>query len=152
LPVSGRTLNIMAAAVWFVGGVVLLLKGGRLLAVSAALKSPTIWPWVAGLGGLCLGGIKAKLLFAPSCRRNLRRIAALENPRIWQFFRPAFVLFLLLMILLGATASRFAHGSYPAMLAVGFVDISIATALLGSSPVFWKEDAFAESAAKDRRR
>jgi hypothetical protein len=47
--------------------------------------------------------------------------------------------FLLLMISAGATLSRLALGSYPMLVAVSCLDFSIAIALLGSCPVFWKE-------------
>jgi hypothetical protein len=40
------------------------------------------------------------------------------------------------MILLGATLSNLAAGSYPALIAVATLDISIGTALLGSAAVF----------------
>jgi predicted lysophospholipase L1 biosynthesis ABC-type transport system permease subunit len=111
--------------------------------MAAALKSGSFWPWVAGIGALILGAVKAKFLFAGACRRNLKRIAALKTPRFWQFFRPVFFAFLAVMILAGAALSRLALESYPAMLAIGFLDGSIGAALLASSAVFWKERAFA---------
>ncbi|HHP7233565.1 MAG TPA: hypothetical protein ACFCUC_02955 [Desulfobacterales bacterium] len=144
--ISDRTLNFLAAFFWIAGGIVLLVKGGSLLAMAAVIKSGSFWPWVAGIGALILGAVKAKLLFAGACRRNLQRIAALKTPRFWQFFRPAFFAFLAVMVLAGAALSRLAHESYPAMLAVGFLDGSIGAALLASSAVFWKEHAFAARA------
>ena len=139
LTVSHRALNILAALVWYVGGIVLLIKGCSLLMEAEILQPDQHWPWTAAGVALLIGAIKAKFLFAKSCRKNLTRIAALKQPKIWQFFRPIFFLFLSLMILTGAALSRLAHGNYPFLLGVAGVDITIAIALLGSSYVFWKE-------------
>lgn len=143
--VSARTLNILAAAVWIIGGFVLLRKGGSLLIEAEALRPDQVWPWLAAIAALLLGGLKGRSLFSKSCRRNLDRIAALERPKIWQFFRPGFFLALAVMIATGTTLSRLAHGNYPFLLAVGTLDLSLAVALLGSSYVFWKQKAFSAS-------
>jgi hypothetical protein len=136
-------LNILAALVWVAGGIVLLFKGTSLLIEAEALRPGQVWPWLAALAGLLLGGIKGRALFSKACARNLDRIAGLDRPRLWQFYRPRFFLFLALMITLGATLSRLAHGNYPFLLAVAVLDLSIAVALLGSSLVYLKRRAFA---------
>ena len=141
LVVSGRSLRVLAAVVWYVGGMVLLLKGGSLLVEANALKPEEGWPWLAAVGGLVLGGLKAKYLFNKSCQENLDRIAALDRPRIWQFFRPGFFVALAVMILVGATLSRLAHNHYPLLIGVATLDLGLAIALLGSSHVFWKQKA-----------
>jgi len=144
LTTSARCLNLLAAAVWYVGGSVLLWKGGSLLVEAEFLDPGQAWPWL-GLGAaLLLGGLEAGTLFARSCRKNLDRIAALEQPKIWQFFRPGFFVALAIMIATGAALSRLAHGTYPFLIAVGTLDISLATGLLASSYVFWKRRAFAK--------
>lgn len=142
LVVSTRSLNILAALVWYVGGTLLLLKGSSLLVEADALKPEEGWPWLAAVAGFFLGGLKAKFLFNRSCQRNLDRIAALDPPRVWQFFRPGFFALLAVAILVGATLSRLAHNNYPFLIGVGILDLSIAIALLGSSYVFFKERAF----------
>jgi hypothetical protein len=124
--------------VWCVGGMALLLKGGSLLVEAKALKPEEAWPWLAAGVGLLLGGLKAKYLFASSCRKNLDRISALDQPRIWQFFRPGFFLALAVMIMAGATLSRLAHDNYPFLIGVATLDLGIAVALLGSSSFYWK--------------
>jgi len=138
LTVSTRTLKILAAFVWYAGGIVLLLKGSSLLAEAGSLKPEQGWPWLAAIAGLIIGGLKAHFLFSKTCQKNLTRIAALDHPGIWQFFRPGFFAFLAIMILAGATLSRLAHNNYVFLISVGILDISIAIALLGSSYVFWK--------------
>ena len=142
LTVSARTLNILAAFVWYVGGIVLLLKGGSLLAEANSLKSEQYWFWIAAVAGLFIGGFKAILLFSKVCQKNLNRIESLDRPKIWQFFRPDFFAFLAAMILAGATLSRLAHDNYFFLIGVAILDFSIAIALLGSSYVFWKKKAF----------
>jgi len=142
LVVSTRSLKILAALVWYVGGTILLLKGRSLLAEADALKPEESWPWLAAVAGLILGGLKAKYLFNRSCQKNLDRIAALERPRVWQFFRPGFFAVLTVMILVGVTLSRLAHNNYPFLIGVAILDLGIGIALLGSSYVFWKQKAF----------
>jgi hypothetical protein len=144
LVVSTRSLKILAAFVWYVGGTILILKGRSLLVEADALKPEEGWPWLAVVAGLFLGSLKAKFLFNRSCQRNLDRIAALNRPRVWQFFRPGFFVVLTVMILVGVTLSRLAHNNYPFLIGVAILDLGIGIALLGSSYVFWKQKAFAK--------
>ncbi len=134
---SQRNLKILAALFWFAGGGVLILKGTRLLAQAHELRPDQSGPCLAIAGGMVIGGLKAALIFRRACRQNLKRIDALQHPRIWQFYRPRFFGFLALMIATGATLSRLAHQNYPFLIGVATLDISIAVALLGSSPAFW---------------
>ena len=140
--VSARTLHILAGLVWYAGGIVLLLKGGSLLLEAETLEPERFWPWLAGILALLLGGWKARYIFAKSIKKNLARIAALDQPRIWQFFSLGFLVALAAMIATGATLSRLAEGSYPLLIAVAVLDLSIAVALLGSSIVYWRLRAF----------
>jgi hypothetical protein len=137
-----RTLKILAALFWYIGGIILVLKGGSLLIQADTLKPEQNWTWLAVVIGLLIGGLKAKYFFSKSCKKNLKRINFLSEPKIWQFFRPGFFLFLLIMIVTGVTLSRLAHNNYIFLISVAILDISIATALIGSSYVFWKEKAF----------
>lgn len=147
LIVSARTLHILAALVWYAGGIVLLLKGGSLLVEAEALEPGKIWPWLAGILAVLLGALKARFIFGKSIKRNLARIAALDEPRVWQFFSPGFFVALTVMIAAGATLSRLAHGNYPFLIAVAVLDLSIAVALLGSSVVYWQQRAFSPQPA-----
>jgi hypothetical protein len=139
---SALHLYILAALVWYAGGMVLLLKGSSLLAEANALRPGQYWPWLAAAAGLFLGGLKAKLIFGKSVQKNLDRIAALDRPRMWQFFSPGFFVALTVMILTGATLSWMAHDNYAGLIGVAILDLGIAIALLGSSHVFWRQKAF----------
>ncbi len=134
--VSKNTLKIVAAFVWLGGGIALSLKAASLFTQAIALKPGEIWSWLAVAAALLIGGAKARYLFGGFCRKNLDRIAALNDPQIWHAFRPGFYVFLTTMVLLGATLSRLAIGNYSALLALVILDISIAIALLGSIRVF----------------
>ena len=137
LNVSHGSLKILCALFWYIGGIVLLLKGGSLLVEAERLKPGQIWPWLTVLAGLLLGGLKAKLLFRKSCQKNLARISALKQPKIWQFFTPRFFVLLSLMIIAGTNLSRLAQGNHPFLIGVAILDFSIAMALIGSSYIFW---------------
>lgn len=100
-----------------------------------------MWAWAAPLLGLAVGVPKVILLYNRFCQRNLDRIAALERPRIWQFFRPGFFVFLAAMIALGATLSHLALDSFGMLVFVVALDFSLATGLLGSMPQFLRQNA-----------
>jgi len=140
--VSARTLKALAALTWYTGGIVLVLKARSLLGEAEHIEPGRIWPWIAAISGVTIGILKARFIFRKSCRKNLKRIDALEKRRIWLFFRPWFFFLLFLMILTGATLSRAAHGNYILLIAVAILDFSIGVALLGSSYVFWKDRVF----------
>ncbi len=129
----------MSGFVWLSGAIVLLLKGTSLLAQAIALKPGETWTWLAVAAGLLIGGAKAQYLFGGFCRKNLDRIATLDDPQLSQAFRPRFYVFLITMILLGATLSRLAMDNYPALLALVVLDFSIAIALLVSIREFWRQ-------------
>jgi hypothetical protein len=134
---STRSLVILSAFFWYGGGFVLLLKGGSLVLEARCLAPGDFWPGLVLVSGVIIGAIKARFLFSRSCRKNLIRINALAQPQWWQFFRPGFFVFLVLMIAAGATLSRLSHGNYPFLLAVALLDVSVAIGLIGSSYVFW---------------
>lgn len=139
---SKRTLNILAALTWYIGGGILLLKGRSLLLEANELEPGQQWPWLAAAAGIGVGLLEARRVFVKACAKNLARIATLEQPKLWQFFRPGFFLALALMIAAGATLSRLASGNYPFLLAVAALDVGLSTALLISSAVFWRQKAF----------
>lgn len=135
---SARTLKVLSAIVWFGGAISLLFKSGHLLAEAFALQPNSSWPWGILVVGVVFGGLKARYLFSRVCEKNLLRIKSLKRPKIWQFFRGRFFFFLISMIVLGISLSRWAHHGYVFLLSVVALDLSIGVALVGSSYMFWK--------------
>lgn len=133
---------MLAAIVWLTGSVVLLFKSGSLLLEATELHPKWFWPAVSAVVGVAVGGLKARFIFRTSCHKNLSRIATLPRPKVWQFFSPRFFILLTLMISVGIFLSRMAEGNYAMLLGVAALDLTIAVALLGSSPVFWQRRAF----------
>jgi hypothetical protein len=126
---------VFAAITWFAGGISLGAKGTSLAVLLAEIDTP--WRWFAPGIGIVAGLLKKQLLFNHFCQRNLDRIAALESPRIWQFFRPGFFPALAVMISCGALMSRAAVDSFGWLVFTVALDISLAIALLGSSHKFF---------------
>jgi len=141
---SSNRAKIAAALIWYAGGMALTLKGWSLLTEADRLQPEQIWPWLAVAAGVTAGGIQAQFLFVRSCRKNLERIDALEHRRVWQCFRPRFFIFLLAMVTARAMLSRTAHNNYLFLIGVAVLDVSIATALFGSSHIFWGSDTSRE--------
>ena len=127
----------LAALTWYVGSIILIYKGGSLLLEAFSLMPDKRWPFYAVGLGVIVGLIKSFYVFNKSCMKNLQRISKLQNPYIWQFFRPRFFVLLSLMVILGTTLSRLAHGNYSLLIWVAILDISIGTALLVSSRLYW---------------
>ena len=136
---SPRTLKLLASLIWYSGFIVLFIKGGKLLLEAEKINPGQAWTWIALLSGLIIGAIKAKYLYNKLCIKNLARINALEEPKIWHFYRIRFFIFLCSMVALGLFLSQHIHGNYPMMITMAILEISIATALLGSSHYFWSE-------------
>jgi hypothetical protein len=143
--ISRLTLMVMAAIVWYAGGIALLFKGGSLVKGAFALDSQSVWIYMAPVLGVLIGLLKARFIFNHACKKNINRIRALVNPRIWQFFRPGMLLFLAIIIPAGAWMSRAAAGNFGYLCGVAALDLSIATALLTSSLAFWKMNAFSNT-------
>ena len=143
--VSRFTLIIMAAFVWYSGGIALLFKGGALIKGAYLIDSQSFWTFAAPLLGILAGLLKGRFLFSKSCKKNIKRIRALANPQVWQCFRPGMLIFLALIIPTGAWMSKSAAGNYTFLCLVGALDLSISFALLTSSIVFLQLKAFSTS-------
>lgn len=139
MKVSQRSLIIVAAIIWYTGGIVLLLKGSMLIKQAHTLDADSIWAVVAALFGMGIGFVKGRVLFSKSCKKNIERIKTIADPIVWQCFRPGMLVFLAIMISAGAWMSRAATGNYTFLCLVGALDLSISFALLTSSLVFWKK-------------
>lgn len=142
MPVSRLTLIIIAAFVWYGGGIALLFKSSSLVKGAYALDSQSIWVYATPVLGIIIGFVKARFIFFHACKKNIVRIRALPRPRIWQCFRPGMLIFLAIIIPAGAWMSRAAEGNFGYLCGVAALDLSIATALLTSSLTFWKMKAF----------
>ncbi|MCP4074896.1 MAG: hypothetical protein GY744_01760 [Gammaproteobacteria bacterium] len=134
-----HTIKLMAAIIWISGAVILMFKSYSLLIHASSLTPDLSGIWIALLAGFVIGSIKTKYLFNRQCYKNLKRIDALYHPKIWQCYRPRFFFFLFMMVTLGAYFSRIAEGNYTMLISIAIVDLSIATALLGSSLCFWRK-------------
>ena len=136
---STRTLKMLAAAVWYGGAISLIFNGGCVLAEAFALQPDSLGPWGVIVAGFVFGGLKARYFFSRVCEKNLLRIESLKRPKIWQFFRGRFFFFLMIMIVLGISLSRWAHHRYVFLLYVAALDLSIGVGLIGSSHMFWQK-------------
>ena len=136
---SKKILVYLAAAVWYIGGIMLFRSGLELLNQTREMKGGVIWPTVFIASGVGLGIFQALVIFRHSCRRNLQRINQLDDPRLWQFYRPGFFLALAVMISSGILLNHFSQGHYFFMLGVAAVDFALTISLLGSSYIFWTD-------------
>lgn len=135
---STRTLKLLASLIWYSGFIILFIKSSGLLLDAESIKPNQLWTWLAIFSGLLIGAIKARYLYSRLCIKNLNRINALKQPKLWHFYRLRFFFFLFLMIVLGRFLSQIAHDNYPILIIMAIVELSVATALLGSSYCFWR--------------
>ena len=135
LRVSHRFLRILAALTYYGGAVG--LSANALGYLGRGADAYPGWEWIAGAAGVTLGLLRGRTMFTRACRKNLRRIYSLADPRPWQFFRPAFFAALLLMIAAGVTLSGVAEASPRASLVVGALELTIGVGLLTASRLFW---------------
>ena len=145
MKVSRFSLVIISALVWYTGGTILLIKGGSLIKSAYSLNSQSIWTFTAVFMGILAGLIKGRYLFSRNLTKNISRIRALADPRPWQCFRPGFLVFLAIIMPIGALMSRTAAGNFTLLIVVGTLDLSIAFALFFSSLIFWRLKAFSAS-------
>ncbi len=148
LGTSRATLKILAAVVWYSGAIVLSIKSTTLLFQAYKLNPDLHWTWLAAFCGILIGAIKARYLYNRLCYKNLQRIAALQQPKIWNFYRIHFFVFLALMVSLGSYLSRLAHGNYSMLVIMAIIEMSVGIALLGSAHCFWRAENAVQSATK----
>lgn len=138
MKVTQRSLIIVAAIIWYVGGMILLLKGGTLIKQAYVIDADSTWPVVAAILGIGAGLFKGRTLFSRTCKKNIERIETIANPIVWQCFRPRMIVFLAIMVSGGAWLSSISAGNYTLLCLIGALDLSISLALLTSGLVFWK--------------
>ena len=137
--ISNAQLKWIAALVWYAGSLALFLKGRQLARGALDLHPESVWPYGVLIIGFILGLIKTRYLFNKSAIKNITRINELQNPKIWEFFRPFFFILLALMIATGAVLSRVAQGNFIFMLSVATLDFSLSIALALSGLLYWKK-------------
>jgi hypothetical protein len=135
------TLIKLAALVWYTGVFVLIVKSGALFFEALKGGADQIFTLMAVLCGIVIGKIKAKYLFYNIGRKNIKRINLLPNPKLWQFYRKRFFVFLFLMITSGKYLSDVAQDENLALIALAVLELSIACALLLSSHCFWEKQS-----------
>ena len=133
------TLIKLAAIVWYTGVAVLVFKSGNLFFSSLEKGTAPLLIVIAVLCGIVIGKIKAKYLFSNICIKNIKRINLLVEPKLWQFYRKRFFVFLFLMISLGEYLSAAAQGKDLAIIALAVLELSIGLALFFSGHCFWKK-------------
>ena len=136
-----KTLKTLALLVWYIGFVALSLKSYKLFNEAYTINNNLTYLITFLLLGFLLSLLKTKYIFTHSCQKNLQRIEALKNPKIWQFYRAGFFLFLIGVISLGAFLSRMASGDYYFLVTVGMVDMALALALFFSGFEFFRSSA-----------
>jgi hypothetical protein len=127
-----KILKVMAITVWYIGFIALTLKSLSLFSQAYALESNPLY-LISFLALLfILVPIKMRYIFIRSCQNNMERIEKLNEPKLWQFYRMGFFLFLITVILLGAFLSRWATGDYWLLMGVGIFDMALALSLFFS--------------------
>ena len=139
LNTNSNTLLKLAALVWYTGFVVLIAKSGTLFLDAQKGGADQIFILIAILCGIVIGKVKAKYLFYNIGKKNIDRINLLINPKLWQFYRKRFFIFLFSMIAVGKYLSIVAHGNNMGLIALAVLELSIAFALFFSSHCFWKK-------------
>jgi hypothetical protein len=134
-----KTLKILAALVWYTGFLALVIKATVIFIQAYALDNSLNTLFIVLLITLVIVGLKVKYIFRKVCRKNLERIVLLKSPKIWEFYRVRFFIFLISMITLGAFLSRMAEENYWFLMGVGVLDLSVGLSLFFSGFLFWKK-------------
>ena len=135
-----KTLKTLALLVWYIGFIALSLKSYKLFSEAYSINSNLHYLIGFLLLGVLLSLLKTKYIFIKSCQKNLLRIEQLEEPKIWQFYRIKFFIFLVGVISLGAFLSQQASGNYYFLVSVAIVDMALALALFISGFEFFRSN------------
>ena len=94
LSASKRTLNILAALTWYIGGVILLLKGRSLLLEANELEPVQLWPWLAAVVGIVVGLLEARRVFIKSCTTNnyLFKVSTEDFSKLFLYLRINYII------------------------------------------------------------
>ena len=139
IQVEKKTLKLLAAFVWYTGFIALSIKAALLFFKAYTLDNNLLLFLAILIFTAFIIYFKVKYIFSKVCQKNLERISLLDSPKLWQFYRVRFFIFLITMILLGAFLSKLAEGNYWSLIAVGVVDLSVGLSLFFSGFIFWKK-------------
>ena len=120
--VSRSTLILLAACVWYSGVIILVLKSYQLFNAAHLIQSGKPFVWVSIIAAVLIGLIKARYMFVPVCKKNIIRIRHLVNPKLWDFYRFRFYVFLATMVSLGMYFSVRVQGDYLGLILLGIID------------------------------
>lgn len=137
ISVKKSTLKVLAGVVWYTGFLALLIKSLKLFSEAYALNNDFLTLLSVLVFTFIVVFFKTKYIFIKTCQKNLNRIELLENPKIWEFYRVRFFLFLITMITLGAYLSKVSHGDYWFLMGVGVLDMSVGLSLFFSGFIFF---------------
>ena len=127
--VKKESLKRSAMAVWYIGATILYIKSYTLLVQAYRIDDNTAYMIALVALGIIVGLLKTKYIFTHALSKNMTRIDTLATPKIWQFYRIPFMIFLFTMIALGAYLSRAAQGDYGFLAVVAVVDMALAIGL-----------------------
>ena len=133
-----KILKILALVVWYIGFMALSVKSYKLFVEAYSLNDNFTYLLFFLLIGFLLSIIKTRYIFIQSCQKNIQRIELLKNPKIWQFYKIRFFLFLITVISLGKFLSYKASGNYYFLVSVGTLDMALALALFFSGFEFFR--------------
>ncbi len=135
-----KHIFLCAVIIWYTGGIILALKGAAMIRSAFDLAPDVSIAALTACTGIGVGLIKARYIFAHALRKNMVRITKLTEPlHVWQCYRPGFFVFLAIVITLSKFITDWAAGSVLYLSLVAILDLSISTALLASSVLFWKK-------------
>jgi ferrochelatase len=135
LRVSTRTLERTAGVIWLAVGVMLAVRGARMLEDASALGR------VLALAlGLAIGVLKGRYVLSRTARRNRRRIRRLAAPRAWNVFTWRFLVLIALMIALGKGMRELAEAGVWHWAPVAAVYLGIGAGLAVSALFYFRAD------------
>lgn len=138
--------------VWYIGFIALSLKSYKLFDEAYTINSNLTYLITFLLLGFLLSLLKTKYIFIDSCQKNLQRIEQLEKPKVWQFYRVGFFIFLVGVISLGAFLSHKASGDYYFLISVAIIDMALALALFFSGFEFFRSSAIIQKNCIETRK
>ncbi len=132
----------IAGGVWGLVGVMLVLRGADMFKLAVEQQQASQTALMAAIAiSLVIGGVKGKLVFSKTARKNKARISALPTPlKVHQVYSPRFYLFITAMMAFGFSLRSFNEliGGY---VVVAAIYVGVGLALTVSSFYYWKPES-----------